>query len=282
MIERIFQFGDGDRLNGVLRADGPQRGAPALLFFNAGVVHRIGAHRLNVKLARALGAPSLRFDLAGQGESAPGQSGLGFERQAVADLGDAVDALCSETGAGDVIAVGMCSGADHSLRAALADKRIRGLVLLDPFAYPNDAAATADRLARAADPDRWSRKIRTLLARRSETQDRDTDESPDHGEDDQGRPVAPKADFAADLTTLVRRDVRILIVYTGLVRRHVSQPAHFFKTFADYDFDNKIEVEAMAHTDHTFTSIAAQSALIARVSDWLGRTFRAGADGDRS
>ena len=280
MMERIIQFGDGERLSGVLRMDPSQHNGPALLLFNAGVVHRIGAHRINVKLARALNAPSLRFDLAGQGDSAPTQSGLGFERQAVADVGAAIDAISGETAADKLIAIGMCSGADHSLRAAIADERIRGLVLLDPFAYPNDSAAAADRLARAADPDRWSRKIRSLMTRKTQSPSAEVEMDAGADDIDQGRPVAPKAEFAADLATLVRRDVRLLIVYTGLVRRHVSQPAHFFNTFADYDFDNKIEVEAMPHADHTFTSLAAQGALTARVGEWLGRAFRAGVDGE--
>lgn len=278
MTERIVQFGEGNRLSGVLRSEPSSVNAPALLFFNAGVVHRIGPHRLNIKLARAFRANSMRFDLAGQGESGAGDAGLGFERQAVADIGAAIETLSGEVGARETIAIGMCSGADHSLRAAVADDRIRGLVLLDPFAYPNDAAASADRLARATDPDRWSRKIRALMTRDRQQPAVDETQTADEDDVDQGRPVPPKADFAADLTTLVRRDVRILIVYTGLVRRHVSQPAHFFKTFAEHDFDNTIEVEAMPHTDHTFTSLEAQGALIARIDEWLRRNFCARAN----
>ncbi len=277
MTERIVQFGASEHLSGVLRNDPSVRGRPGLIFFNAGVVHRIGPHRLNVKLARALNAPSLRFDLSGQGESATAEAGLGFERQAVADLGAAIDTISDELDAPDTIAIGICSGADHAMRAAVADPRIRGLVLLDPFAYPNDTAAGADFMARAADPDRWSRKIRSMMARGESVQNSDNEEQTDD-EIDQGRPVAPKEDFAADLTRLVERGVRILIVYTGLVRRHVSKPAHFFQTFADYGFDRTIEVDAMPHTDHTFSSIASQEALIARIDDWLQRNYRSARD----
>lgn len=281
MTERIVQFGEGNRLSGVLRSAPSSRKAPALLFFNAGVIHRIGPHRLNVKLARALRANSMRFDLAGQGESGPAESGLGFERQAVADIGAALEMLTGEFDPAATIAIGMCSGADHSLRAAVADDRIRGLVLLDPFAYPCDAAASADRLARATDPDRWSRKIRALMTRDTQKPAGGDVQTVSEDDVDQGRPVPPKVKFAEDLMTLVRRDVRVLIVYTGLVRRHVSQPAHFFMAFADYDFDNKIEVEAMPHADHTFTSLDAQGALITRVDNWLHRNFCTRTDRDQ-
>ncbi len=281
MMERIVQFGAGGLLSGVLRNDAALACARGLLFFNAGVVHRIGPHRLNVKLARALTAASLRFDLSGQGESPVAEAGLGFERQAIADLGAAIDVVKNETGADDIVAVGMCSGADHALRAAVEDPRISGLVLLDPYAYPNDGAAAADLFARAADPDRWARKIRSLMARDDNANvANNEDQADDHVE--QGRPVAPKEAFAADLTTLVDRGVRIFIVYTGLVRRHVSKPAHFFETFADYDFDGRIDVEAMPHTDHTFSTLAAQKALIAHIDAWLGRYFPAARDGGAS
>ncbi len=280
MKERIIQFGPDGLLSGVLR-ESAAAGANGLMLFNAGVVHRIGAHRLNVKLARALHEPSLRFDLSGQGESPAAAAGLGFEDQAIADIAAAIDALENEANVDGVVAIGMCSGADHALRAAVVDPRISGVVLLDPYAYPNDDAAGADLLARAADPDRWSRKIKSLMLRRDDVGDTASGNGRRTGggdEIDQGRPLAPKEEFAADLTALVQRGVRILIVYTGLVRRHVSKPAHFFKTFAAYDFEGRIDVEAMPHTDHTFSTIASQETLIGRVDEWLRRRSSAACD----
>ncbi len=274
MMERIVQFGADGFLSGVLRNGAVAACPTGLLFFNAGVVHRVGPHRLNVKLARAFNTISLRFDLSGQGESPSASAGLGFEHQAIADLGAAVDVVKNEPGVDDVVAIGMCSGADHALRAAVEDSRISGLVLLDPYAYPNDAAAAADLLARASDPDRWSRKIRSLIARR-DSGGAVLDEIQDEAGIDQGRPVPPKEEFAADLTTLVNRGVRILVIYSGLVRRCVSTPAHFFKTFAEYEFDEKINVETMPQADHTFSMIAAQETLIAHIDEWLGRHFSA-------
>ncbi len=267
MSERLIQFGSDGALNGVIRSAAHADHAQGVLLFNAGVIHRIGPHRLNVKIAKALPAPSLRFDLSGQGESEPAGAGLGYEQQAVADIADAIDVMQAECGISDIAIVGICSGADHAMRAALSDERIGALVLVDPYAYPNSAAARADFIARAADPDRWLRKLGSIKTRSDETEAANEISAEPL---DQGRPVAQKEKFAADLTALTSRGVRIQIIYSGLVRRYVSKPAHFFQTFADCGFESTIDVATMPFADHTFTALAAQDALIERIRCWFG------------
>ena len=273
MSERLLQFGPSQRLSGVVNdVKGAQAG---LVLFNAGVVHRVGAHRLNVKLARAFagrGAPSLRFDLSGQGESPAAPAGLNFEDQAVADLRAAVDVLQAETADKPVVLLGICSGADNSLRAALADERVAGLVLLDPYAYAHPAALAGDLLARAGDPDRWLRKARGLFARNEEAPEK-TPQTPPEADVDQLRPTPPKEIFGRDLETLAARGVKILIVYTGFVRRLIAKPAQFFEIFSDCDFRDRVNVVMMTHTDHTYTQLAAQAELIGHATSWLDEQF---------
>lgn len=275
MSEEIVQFGADDRLHGVLRRGAAPRGA-GFLFFNAGVVHRVGAHRLNVKLARALSGPSLRFDLSGLGESPHAGAGAGYEVQASADICAAAEQLKSQTGCGDVIALGMCSGADNSYRAALADPRISGLVLLDPYAYENRNAGVADLVSRATNPDRWARKLKAVFSKNDAA-----DADPVAVEGEQARPVPPRDEFGADLQALTARGVRILIVYTGFVRRFVSRPAHFFETFDAFSFDGNVEIVTMPHTDHTYTELSAQGQLISYVKSWAGRHFPTAGEGSQ-
>ena len=71
---------------------GQQR--PSVTLLNAGVIHRVGPHRLHVRLARALAAagfPALRLDLSGIGDSRPLAEGLTFRESAVADIRTALD-----------------------------------------------------------------------------------------------------------------------------------------------------------------------------------------------
>lgn len=263
--ERLVSFGDDKGLSGVLlaapSADNPP---PGVLLFNAGIVHRIGPHRLNVKLARRLaplGRSSLRFDLSGLGDSAAARPGRGFEAQTMHDIRAAADALASAAGVERFVVIGLCSGADNGCRAALADERISGLVLLDPYSYPNRRAQIERAASKAFDFNRWKRAIARAVA--------PVEPSVAAGEEDNSRPFPPREAFGADLARLAARGVDILILYTAFVREHLTRPEHFFETFADFDFAGRVEVDVDPGVDHTYTELAAQGALLARVEKWL-------------
>ena len=76
MRETILEFGPHRRLVGVLtRPESAERagGDVAVVITNSGIIHRVGANRVHVRLARALaaaGVPCLRYDLPGIGDSA--------------------------------------------------------------------------------------------------------------------------------------------------------------------------------------------------------------------
>ena len=143
MIEQSIRFGDGAGLIGTLCLPQPagknylppQAG---IILFNAGIVHRIGPHRINVRLARSLaklGIPSLRFDLAGLGDSARADGTLGFEQQAVKDIGFAMSTLGDATGLQKFGLFGFCSGAFHSFNTALVNPRVAGIMLFDAYRF---------------------------------------------------------------------------------------------------------------------------------------------------
>lgn len=143
VVEEAHKFGRRGHLAGVVAR--PARGCqstrhPAIIIVNAGFLHHVGPWLFHVHLARqiaALGLYALRFDLSGLGDSA-----LPPERQAVterknADISDAIQFMRLQFGVTNVVMVGLCSGAVDSHRAALIDERIRGVVMLDPPAYPD-------------------------------------------------------------------------------------------------------------------------------------------------
>ena len=281
MTERVVSFGPHERLSGVLHT--PQSvvdGLPDLLLFNAGVVHRIGPHRLNVKLARFLGARgarSLRFDLGGLGDSAPAPGGGGHEAEALADIHAAVDVLYTDENvrtraSGGVCMIGLCSGADNAYRAALRDSRITGLVLLDPYAYAG-ARARLERTARkAVDPDRWRRLVKRPGGVGETPQPTQLEGGGDGfsgGGADNDRPTPPRDIFGRDLQTLTRRGVRILILYTNYVEEQLTRPGHFFDVFRDFDFAGRLDVRVRRDVNHTYTSLKAQEALFADIAEWL-------------
>ncbi len=109
-----------------------------VLLFNAGVIHRVGSHRLNVKLARVLaadGIAALRFDLHGMGDSIRADGRLSYKEQVVADLRAGMDLLQNLTGTRHFALIGFCSGAMPSYWAAQADARVSAIVLYDALYF---------------------------------------------------------------------------------------------------------------------------------------------------
>jgi pimeloyl-ACP methyl ester carboxylesterase len=274
-VERVMRFGDDGRLCGIVTqppADAPRRRTGVLLL-NAGIIHKIGAHRLNVKLARRLsrlGFPALRFDLSGLGDSRPAKSSDGFEAQSVRDIGAAIECLVSEMPVDEVVAIGLCSGADNSLAAALHDPRIRGLVMLDAYAYPTRIAETLFLLRRAFEPGRLRRFVTRLLREARQP----APVSPEAAASGGTSRRAPAADwFESSLSSLAARGVSMLVVYTRQNARAINAPWQFGLRFPRLRGDRRIEVDVAGDANHTFTPLASQAWLGERIEGWLADRF---------
>jgi pimeloyl-ACP methyl ester carboxylesterase len=119
-----------------MRAD-PVRG---VILLNAGAVPRVGPNRLHVSLARKLaarGALVLRLDLSGIGDSAPRpgcEENVVYSDQAVRDVAAAV-LWVRRQGAREVAVVGLCSGAYHAFKAAVAGEQIDTVVPINPLTF---------------------------------------------------------------------------------------------------------------------------------------------------
>ena len=125
---------------------------PICLVLNAGIIHRIGAHRNAVNIARALaeaGFLVVRLDLSGIGDSPRRRDALDFGASAVADVREVMDHLSSLYATPRFVAIGLCSGADNAFQTAIVDDRLVGAVFLDGYAYPTNAFRLRDLARRA-------------------------------------------------------------------------------------------------------------------------------------
>lgn len=113
----------------------------AVILLNAGADFHIGANRMHVSLARRWarrGYIVLRMDLAGLGDSGkrPGQpDNEVFSPEALDDIRAAIEFIRSRYGASDITLGGLCSGAYHSLRAAVAALPVNRILLINPENY---------------------------------------------------------------------------------------------------------------------------------------------------
>jgi dienelactone hydrolase len=142
--ERAVFFGGDRRLFGILTsppADRTRVDLPAIIMLNAGAVHRIGAHRLYVSMARrwaALGFPVLRIDLSGIGDSPVhrgGEENLTYPRERGADVQAAIDFLSASAKAERFILTGLCSGGDITFEIGFRHPRIAGAIMINPRTF---------------------------------------------------------------------------------------------------------------------------------------------------
>lgn len=272
MKESSFGFGPDRHLTGTLLEAGDARLAVVLL--NAGIIHRVGPHRLNVKIARRLselGVPSLRFDLSGLGDSRPSRATVPWEQQAVDDLRAAVSCVIARTAARRVAIVGFCSGADNGYAAALADNRIAGLLMLDPYIYPTLKAVVLRYAKRMREHGAVS-AIGQWAGRRAEAAraviagwwQEDRADAPVR----YSRAAPPKADFAGGMQSLVKRGVYIRIIYTGGARDYYNYAGQFADAFAGHGFLPKVQTSFEPAYDHMITETAEQARFVDAVAQW--------------
>jgi len=137
----LFSCG-ADELVGVVSRPIERAAAVGVLVIVGGPQYRVGSHRQFVLLARELaeqGIPCMRFDYRGMGD-ATGDS-RSFEAVSE-DVGAAVDAffnLVSELE--HVVLWGLCDGASAACFYAGGDKRVGGLVLLNPWVRTEEGSA---------------------------------------------------------------------------------------------------------------------------------------------
>lgn len=268
MNEHILTFGPGKRLVGTLSQ--PTSGArnTAILLLNAGVIRRMGPHRINVKLARSLtsqGFTVLRLDMSGLGDSLPSDAPLSFEQQAVADLKAAMDHLQRIGGAQQFALFGICSGAHHGIATAMADARLKALWLMDTHAYPTSKTLWV-RARRQLALDftgtlgRWAMKsLRSLTARlhRSDA----SPETPAMLRDD-AHPMPGKADFAQRIQSLIDMRVRLQLVYTGGMFWRYNHRSQWQDAFRAHGAVATVPCDFLPDVDHTASTLHAQRRLI--------------------
>lgn len=271
--ERIFHWGSEGQIVAIWTPPATPAKTTVLVLLNAGVIHHIGAHRLHVKLARALaglGYGSLRFDFSGSGDSGLPAGVFNFQQQAQRDLQDVLQGLASELNVDRFALLGICSGAAHAQASAVGDARVKGVFLVDGFMYPSWRGrwAFARRMAQTYGHATFFKRLaRLALKRLRRSFDARAERQALFVED--STPTRSVHDFAADMQVLSDRDVGVTLMFTGSVLEHFGHARQLRDVFPGQAWLEHVRCIFEPSVDHTLTLRAAQMQLLEHVVHWL-------------
>ena len=292
--EQLCRFGEEDQLFGILSRPVRSDGGPAVVLFNAGAVHHVGPHRLNVMLARELAAAGfacLRFDLESLGDSvlrAPGRENHPYPPNAGADARAALDYLQRRFGFGRFVGIGLCSGAHTAFHAAvdLDEYDLSHVLLINPLTFHWFEGLSLETSAHFRDAlayrksmrklDRWMKLFRGQaklgnLCRVAFSQAKQALKSRWQSVCEALLPhYAPRLSRQLKKLFAMDRAVSLFIAEGDPGRDILLAGAR--RTAMQALKNGRIRLQTFAGADHTFTRLAARQEMIHAVCDLLQDT----------
>lgn len=147
--ETPVRFGRESPLYGMLCEPMGERRGATVLFLGVAYDRHAGWGRSVAAMARALaerGIASLRFDAANVADSPPAPGRVAqvlYDAAQEKDVAAALDFLAAR-GLGPVVLDGRCSGAYLAFRSAVADRRVAGAVVVNPYTFQWKAECDVD------------------------------------------------------------------------------------------------------------------------------------------
>lgn len=283
MREQTLRFGKTSSLVGVVtdpRESTASPSYPAIILLGAGIVHRVGPHRLYVKLARKLatmGFVVFRFDFSGIGDSKVREDNLPFEQSAVAETQEAMDWLCAARNVDRFVLMAVCSGAGFSFRTACCDRRVIGVSLINAAGH---RWGTSDELNRTLMHHYWrmvwsnsfrmknwqklitlnfdsrtimratANRLQKLLAR--------------------NKKESPEAEIIASaFESLIARGVKVLIVYSEGDEGWDYYQVFLRNKLRRLDSNSHFRLKIVHGANHTFALLSHQRDLFNIVCRWV-------------
>jgi pimeloyl-ACP methyl ester carboxylesterase len=259
---------------------------PAVVILNSGIIHRVGANRMHVLLARTLAEKwhtVLRFDLSGIGDSEPRRDALAPHDAAMADIEEVLDYLEQTKGIRRVVLVGLCSGATQALFYAINDPRVVGLVLLDLYIPRTFGYVLRHYARRFVRLKSWRNILlgthpmwRTLRGQRASLA---TDVEPEI-------PLMSRRQVQAMLegafNAVTTRDVQILCLFSAGLEKQHNYRTQILDALPGAQFGSLLRLEYFADSDHTFSSARNRARMIDLLCDWFATvTFPAASHAPR-
>ena len=263
-MNSLVRFGPEQQLVGVLSGDAASS-APVLVLPNAGLIPRAGPFRLHVELADRLatrGIRTFRFDTPGVGE-APRLSGCDTQQATAA----ALDHLATHHGIDRFVVGGVCSAADLGWAAAVRDRRVVGMLMLDGISFTGfwfQFARVLGVLKRG--PNAWLGIAGRLMGRTAAAVAAGAGRLP-FVADERGWP--DRAQARRQFAELVARGTRSLWIYTGGYADLFLHPRQFTATFGRAARDPGVALHYWPDCDHTYYASAHRDRLLDTIEEWM-------------
>jgi len=284
-LERAISFGPERGMVGIMTTPAEQADSNTwALLVNAGVIHRVGPNRINVRLARDLaarGLPNLRFDQSGLGDSVPRDGVTDLHESAHADMLDAMAYLKQHHGAERFVVVGICSGARLALRTSYRGADIAAAVVIDPPVYRTTKAVVAHFAPRLLRAGAWknalsgnNQRIKGALQRlRQRNQADEAPETPTASDMPERLGEWPsREDMTEALARIIGNGTRLLWIHTGgAADQQYNYKDQVRDVFPEACASGLIDWDLMSEVDHDFATEASRHAIRRVLCDWLGR-----------
>ncbi len=258
--------------------------APTILILNEGILHRIGAGRMHVKVARHLadlGYICLRMDHSSIGDSSPRRGTQAFEEAAVHEVQLAMDYMSKVYGSERFIIYGLCSGSDVAFELGVLDDRVVGLIQLDAHVYETTKSKWKKRIShygpRLLKLSAWrnaiSRKLGEIKAgRKASIADVLDEEGRDewYADPDYIRVKPPHEYVEKGLRTIIEKNVAMYVCFTdGGYYGTYNYVDQYRDAFGNLDFGDLLDVQWIEGSTHLFTALAHQEQLLSEIEAWL-------------
>lgn len=269
-MNNAIMFGDYDHLMGIWTEPAkPGVRQHACILVTAGMLHSVGPFRLHRDLAVRLAENSIgtmRFDLSGIGDSfGVGVAGESTER-AVNEIQQAMNWIENHYGINQFVLIGLCSGADDALRAAIGDERVCGLVSMDGLGYRTPRyylhRLTKHYAKRMIRPEKWLSVTRRLVGSLMEGK---TPNSLQAGTDIREYPAREEA--TKMLERLADRGTQMHFVYTGGVAEYYNHANQFDDMFPGLRGRREITTRYFETMDHVAYLCEDRDALASHITD---------------
>ena len=292
--EQPILFGENRSLFGILHTNRTTKSdIPALVLLNSGTVHRIGPHRLYLKMARKwaeLGFPVFRIDLSGIGDSVAGagsDENLCYPPSAQKDIQAAFKVLETRLEVKRFVLIGLCSGADITFKMGLKDPRVVGTIMMNPLTFCIYEPKLVEEWDRAHqlkesifNKHNWSRilkgdikltnAVRALFAYIVSLA---RNKPPLNNDKESNALKIKETNVPECLRCMVEKGIDTLVVVADkdpgvhYVDTHFGEAMTALKDVAGY---RRIDFQG---TDHTFTSCFAQGEVIKAITEHISRKY---------